>query len=211
MRGWAKAAALTAALIVASTFGAGSATAHRSFSVFPGRTIETIDRNFVLEEPRGINIRCELRIQGMFEAFIPKTRGATAGRIDTASARSCVSNIGLLATVIVLIEPRSPWRVLYEGFGGTLPTISSVRFIWQRVGFLITLGSTSCLYGGDLNVTGWGENERTHEFWITRLRTISTLTLVRALREEPFGPCHPTGGVIMNLIGERIEAKFTLI
>ena len=111
-----------------------------------------------------MTIRCAITLEGSFHyrTFIKRER-ALIGHITSATARRPCTNgeawsangreahprLGTLANTL-------PWHVTYEGFAGTLPNITDIRFLLRGGSFKIHgIFNTLGLYGDtNGNITG---------------------------------------------------------
>jgi hypothetical protein len=132
--------ALIAALLLASALSTASA---RNLSTNTQNIRTTWSR---LEFVGTLTVRCPVTLEGSFHSrTIPKVARLLIGAVTRIDIRSA-SCTGGTATVA-----RLPWHITYEGFTGTLPSISSVRLLLQR--FLFALMVTvlgvprTCQYG----------------------------------------------------------------
>ena len=65
---------------------------------------------------------CEVILNGAFhERSISKTRGTLSGFVTAANITRCARGGG------TILRETLPWHVRYEGFAGTLPTITTIR------------------------------------------------------------------------------------
>jgi hypothetical protein len=122
------------------------------------------------------NIRCNVTLEGSFHyRTIVKTLGSLIGfitraEVDRATCRTNTSFRVDMATwngrELILTAATAntlPWHVTYEGFNGTLPTITGVRILLRSIRFTLEVPVTGCLgiYGepnanimGTVNVSG---------------------------------------------------------
>lgn len=84
-------------------------------------------------------------------------------------------------TMLLLEDGRQTWPLIYQGFNGTLPAITGIRFNIQRVALLIVGGGglARCLYEGTvsviMNVGSRGEVTSITANESTRIRLRTTL------------------------------------
>ena len=152
MRTYLRAAVTALAVVVLLCAGAGGAMASRSFSTGGAtrRGIREIDRSLTLRLGT-LTIRCRSTMVKDFHAMIPKVGNALFGLVTDVRFESCIEDgLGFPATVRALTE--TPWHIRYQSFTGALPTIASmlVRIVDAKI--LIQLGTTLCLYRGDIPI-----------------------------------------------------------
>ncbi len=91
-------------------------------------------------EASGMNIGCDVRLLGEFHSTVMiKAWERLSGLIRHVEISECGGGI------ISILNESLPWHVKYESFTGSLPGISSVRFLLNRVAFLIQTPFGQCL------------------------------------------------------------------
>jgi len=191
----------TTALLLA--IGSATATASRSFSVVGGgRAVLAIaagERAVTFEDgTTGTQFIQDLTLHGSLHSLISKTNGSLIGIVTrVSSGANCRSNLGVECSASAL-APR--WHIQLISFSGTLPRIASITFDLKEAEFLLRLGTTECLYRGDLRAFSnmSGEPPTTSSLTVDESRR---LPLFRILREEFFRPCPREG---------RFRATFSL-
>jgi hypothetical protein len=89
-------------------------------------------------------ITCEVELRGTLHAAIAKVEGALVGRISAGAVANCrASNRAPTRTVLLFPEE---WHVRFLSFAGTLPNITSIRFIILLSRFLLDIGGITCLF-----------------------------------------------------------------
>lgn len=89
-----------------------------------------------------IRVRCPVTMEGSFHsATIAKVIGSLVGYITRAAVKneSCTGGNATVLTATL------PWHVTYEGFGGTLPSITSLRVLLVRPAFRLRVSFIECL------------------------------------------------------------------
>ncbi|HZV72371.1 MAG TPA: hypothetical protein VFF79_01530 [Conexibacter sp.] len=142
---------LLAAFTMAVTAASSSANA---LSVDNNRFRITWARLRFFEVGGAINssIRCPVTWEGSFHVrTIFKFRGVLAGYITrTRVTTEACSETGIPAEARFHNE-RLPWHMIYQGFVGTLPNISHVRFMIREVAFTLTPANLLvCEYDSEL-------------------------------------------------------------
>jgi hypothetical protein len=135
---------LTATLIMG--LAVDSASANRlSASAGRYRLTWAALRFFADNESGTPAITCSVTIEGSFHsATIRKVTGALIG----AATRGIVKSESCGGGNATILQEALPWHVTYEGFRGTLPTISGVEFLVRRYAFRIEASGfgVACLY-----------------------------------------------------------------
>jgi len=147
--------ALMAAMLLASALSTASA-----------RNLEVSNQRFRVTWSRielgssSFTIRCQLTLEGsMHSRTIPKIERLLVGAITRIHMKeeSCTGGVGRP-------EQPPPWHISYEGFTGTLPSISTVRFLSSRWVFAVIALGVTCKYGtstqnitGSISLNGSGE------------------------------------------------------
>jgi hypothetical protein len=164
--------ALVAALAFACALGTASA---RNLSV-SNQNFRIVWTPLTFTEGGIFNVRCNVTLEGSFHyRTIVKAPRALIGWVTRAivSRPTCVTNAGFEAqaatwngTELILGAATAntlPWHVTYEGFNGTLPTITGIRVLLRSIRFTLEVPATGCLgiYGepnanimGTVNVSG---------------------------------------------------------
>jgi hypothetical protein len=150
----------------------------------------------------GITVRCGVTLEGSFHTrTIAKVAGSLVGYVTRAIVRRpCTGGTvwaenGTEANEVLggTLTNTLPWHLTYEGFGGTLPNITSVRILLTGSKFQIravVFGvAVLCAYrsgGGNGNVTGTATRN-------TTTGVIDNLVASGTIRSESGGAC-PEGG-----------------
>jgi len=145
--------AFTSALILAGAVGTASAN-NLSINEQSFRTIWT---PLVLSNGPGgggeIQIECNVTLEGSFHSHtIAKVIGTLLGFITRAIVdhNSCNGGDAWALTEEETGNETLPWHVTYEGFGGTLPNITSVRLLLTtHFSSEPGLFGITCLYSGN--------------------------------------------------------------
>lgn len=133
--------ALLAALVLATAVGTASAGRLSTSS----QTNRITWAALTFSSGGGLSISCPITLEGtMHSATIAKTRGLLIGSIVRATlSRPCtggtveVYNGSEVNEVLGgTLSNSLPWHITYEGFGGTLPTITEVLFLLIRARFI---------------------------------------------------------------------------
>jgi hypothetical protein len=81
-------------------------------------------------EAGGATVRCNVTLEGSFtRRTTTKTLGATIGSVTRAPVNTCVGGTASSSGL--------PWTTAYGGFGGTLPTISTVTLRLTNARFTV--------------------------------------------------------------------------
>ena len=110
-------------------------------------------------------VLCPTTFEGSFHnGTIVKTLGNLVGYITRAAMGGPETCIGGETTILT---ETLPWHITYNGFNGTLPTITGTKFNLIRVAFVVHIASanTTCLAAstaerpmrGTVNINGSGE------------------------------------------------------
>lgn len=133
-------AGLAAALLLTmgvSTASAGHLSVDEQNFRVTWTSLEFVEPGF------GARILCPVTLEGSFHSrTIEKIIGSLLGYITRATVKN-ESCIGGHATVLT---NTLPWHITYEGFGGALPSITSLRLLLVRPAFRVEPGfAISCL------------------------------------------------------------------
>jgi hypothetical protein len=203
------AAALVALLTLALGFATGTAVANRQLGNNGGRLITGLDRRFTLRAPEGLNIICELVVEGVIQAGnIEKVRGNVSGRIVRTEVEECRNSTGVGLTFISAL---TPWPVFYESFSGTLPRITEVRLSW-RIPFLLVINpGFVCLYEGTTPLNTSGTTE-VRSFRIEALDTLeaNSVPLFQIQSQELMRRC-PRSLVVEGLFTGEVRTVIILL
>ncbi len=95
----------------------------------------------------GRTITCHVTLEGSFvEATAPKTVGTLLGRITRAAFNTCSGGSATVLTATL------PWHIVYRGFTGTLPRITSVQVGILGLSFEVQQeGTIACLAATEAN------------------------------------------------------------
>jgi hypothetical protein len=89
-------------------------------------------------------IRCPITLDGSFHSrTIPKTVNLLIGAITEVRIKEASCTGGSMS----INNATLPWHILYRGFTGSLPAITSVRTAIARYRFGLTVLGSSCTYG----------------------------------------------------------------
>jgi hypothetical protein len=101
-----------------------------------------------------IDMTCPLTMEVQLGTAIPKVARSQFGRVLSVRVANerCRSSVGRSSLAPLRAEE---WALFYEGFSGTLPTITSVRLRLERVQLLKHIeapltGNTGCLIAGSV-------------------------------------------------------------
>jgi hypothetical protein len=89
-------------------------------------------------------VRCPVTLDGSFHSrTIPKTVNLLIGAITEVRIKreSCTNGSASINNATL------PWHILYRGFTGNLPAITSVRIAMARYRFTVTVLGIPCTYG----------------------------------------------------------------
>ena len=133
----------------------GTATASRSLGLEPSNALVRFTSSEFQLQSMIIEMSCPLTIDVQFSTSITKAPRTVAGRVlgvRTANER-CRNSLGTRSSYTLLRAEE--WTFFYEGFLGTLPTISGVRLRLERVQLLKRIdgtlgGNTGCLVTGSV-------------------------------------------------------------
>lgn len=173
MRKASRAAAIVLAVASALASGAGVAGALRSIELSRAGTLKT-DRSPVTFSGSGLQVTCQLVLEGTVNRAIAKSVGSAAGSITLGTAERC-TNFGNAATATILAEARTPWQMGYQTFLGTLPNVIGVAFRLTNVRVLIATLGTGCLFRGGVLILGNGEQMTSLTFLSEALELLVTL------------------------------------
>jgi hypothetical protein len=105
----------------------------------------------------GLTVECPITLEGSFHyRSIAKVIGSLSGLVTRAAVNSAacagfgrawVYN-GIEETLGTRLTTSLPWHSTFEGFGGTLPNISSIRYLLTGPRFLINCVFSLSTYGG---------------------------------------------------------------
>jgi hypothetical protein len=151
---WATAAAIAVLGALAATATAGRlSTSNNQFRAIWAPLSFTTS-----EEGEGISVACSVTVEGSFHyrSIIKASRSLIGYVTKAVNAHPCegggevwtlngVENTGLGVTPNTL-----PWHISYEGFEGSLPSITGVRFLLRPTFVLRTALSGLCLYGTNI-------------------------------------------------------------
>lgn len=156
--------------LCALTVSVGTASASRGLTLRPGGAITATSNGKLTLQGGGLNVECDVSLSGSLATSITKGIGNSVGSLSSGSATAC--NLGV--TVVILFP--SAWALTYNGFTGTLPSITGVRFIVRNAQFLLTIpGVGACLFAGDvpaiLNSSGGSASSITVDTNSVPLRT----------------------------------------
>ena len=174
--------ALAATVVMGALVGSASAN-HLSVNEL-GMRITWTELNLT-ETIFGIGVHCPVTLEGAFSrATIEKVIGSQIGSIT----RAIVANERCRGGHATVLTETLPWRVTYEGFGGTLPRITSVILLLAEPAFRIETAIITCLSRAtNLRGTVTGTNEARGAL------TAETLTPGRETI-----PCREAGGGSIN-------------
>lgn len=209
------------ALAATAMLAAGIADA-REFSI----TNQTFRATWRSLEFRGgeIVIRCPLTLEGNFHARgITKVARNLIGQITRGIVKqeSCTNGrVAIFNGVEVYngtVEASSlPWHLTYESFTGTLPSITSIRFLFSRFLFGVrdNLGACTGRYGIETdNVTLSAARAAGGE--ITTLTPVAMRNLFLLLRRDGGVLCPEIGAVAESgevfVLGSTVRITVTLI
>lgn len=134
--------------VVALALFSGMAAALRSIQISnPGAQRGTGARVSFEDESGFLRTICNLTLNGSGNERISKTLGSTIGTITEGRTESC-SAFGGAATVTVNAEASRPFTARYNGFEGTLPSITGIRVLTEGVSFTINEAGRRCTYAG---------------------------------------------------------------
>jgi len=127
-------AGLAAALLLSMAVANGSA---RNLSV-DEQGFRVTWTNLEFAEPGlNIHIRCPVTLEGSFHTrTIAKVLRSLIGFIT----RAIVKNESCTGGHATVLRETLPWHVTYEGFGGVLPSITSIRVLLVRPSFRVEPG-----------------------------------------------------------------------
>jgi len=84
-------------------------------------------RTISIEANNQIGVQCEATFEGAFHASTwRKVTGSLVGLIRVARLNNCIE--GSANSGATVLSETLPWHIQYEGFEGTLPNITSLRF-----------------------------------------------------------------------------------
>jgi hypothetical protein len=123
MRHHTKATLTTLVTVLLAAAVTGTATA-RSFS-FSNRNFRVVWTSVEFSSPLGGSTLCRVTLEGSFHsATMSKVDKALIGYVTRASVvNSCIGGR------VTIHQETLPWHVTYNGFRGTLPTITSIRIL----------------------------------------------------------------------------------
>lgn len=136
--------ALAATLLMATAVS--SATANRlSISNKAFRINWTNLKLFGEEAASGVSLACPVTLEGSFHQFtITKNPRTLLGYVS----RAAVTTTACTGGRATILTETLPWHVTYEGFTGTLPTITGIRVLLRNLAFQVEILGQLCLYGG---------------------------------------------------------------
>jgi hypothetical protein len=161
-------------------------------------------------------VRCPVTIEGSFHsATIRKNTGVLIGAVT----RGIVKSESCMEGPATILPEFLPWHVTYEGFVGTLPNITNVRFLIRRIAYQVRFSDFGlpilCLYREA------GRVEENFEFLVTRQAGTGNLTTVlpserrSAALFEGVGACPFKTAIAgvgqMFLLGNTTRITLTLI
>ena len=133
------------AVLFFSTAITAVASASRSINFSPtgaNRAVGTV--TISSPEFEFVRIRCLMTLTLANIAGGAKSTATVHGNVTGATASECEG-----ATVRVLSPSvATPWRITYQNFTGTLPSIEGMGAEIRGTGFLFQIFGTNCLYGG---------------------------------------------------------------
>ncbi len=107
-----------------STALVGSAAASRALRIEPAGAIEATMERFLIRQPAGIEIWCNVTLRGNLAASVNKTVGAGFGGITEARTRECRGNEFVVGPPSLIFL--TPIPMTYNSFLGTLPNITGI-------------------------------------------------------------------------------------
>lgn len=129
-------AALASVVVLAAT---QAAAANRLASSSVGTPSGAIWRELTIEAG-GLGAHCAVTLGGSLEVgSIAKRAGTRFGVVSEATLGTCTSGA---ATVL---RETLPWAMTYNGFGGTLPNITSVTVNLIGAALQVEVGGITCL------------------------------------------------------------------
>jgi len=133
---------LTVIVLLASvlmSLAAASASA-RSIEITNSERGFRITWNPLRLEAAGRSIECPVTLEGNFAVHtFAKRAGTRVASVSELAVGTCTRG-----SVSVLIESL-PWEITYNSFGGTLPTITELKFNTIREAFQVNLEGIICL------------------------------------------------------------------
>jgi len=177
------------ALAAALTMAAVVSTAHANHLSMTNTAFRNVWASLRFFGEGGIagESRCPVTLEGTFHsATIVKSIGALVGYVTRATSGSGAACAHGSSTIL---QETLPWHVTYEGFSGTLPRITRVRYLLRGMSFKAEPGFGTCKYGhpeenaaAETNVGASGE--------------ANSLTVDSNIRLRGFGEfgCPPEGG-----------------
>lgn len=149
MRNIKRFAVVAALAVVALAMMVGSASASRALRTTTGALTLTSTR--VTFTAIGIGITCEVTLRGeITREQVEKTEAGRAiiGRVTGGSTANCRETFGGATTAEVLANASGrEWQKRYDGFGGTLPSITSTTLTTLRATFRINAANLGrCTY-----------------------------------------------------------------
>jgi hypothetical protein len=198
----ALAAALTLALAV------GSASANRlSYSAQGFRIVWT---SLTFSESGGnFPISCPVTLEGSFHSrVIAKVRDALVAYIT----RAIVNNPGCTEGQATILSESLPWHVIYQGFSGTLPSMTGVRHELIGAAFQIEPGlGISCLARSTSTSPAAGDATREAGGNITSLTPDSSLAIPVTGTACPTAGIFSGSGEVFVLGSTRERVRLSLI
>jgi hypothetical protein len=158
-----------AALVTSAVLGALVGTASAGRLNTSSQTFRVTWSALEFSGFEGAAIRCAVTLEGSFSSTnITKVMRSNIGLVTGARiARPCTNGTGWFSNGTEVNEVLGgtftqtlPWPVTYEGFGGNLPAISSVRLLFSNMAFTLRgtwlLVQTLCQFrtGTNGNATG---------------------------------------------------------
>ncbi|HEX4804679.1 MAG TPA: hypothetical protein VFU94_02155 [Conexibacter sp.] len=199
-------AALGAALALAAAVGSASAN-RLSYSETRFRIIWT-SLTFS-GSTGGFPITCPVTLEGSFHsATLSKVREAAVASIT----RAIVNNLGCTEGQATILGESLPWTVTYQGFGGTLPNIVSVRHALIGAAFQVEPGlGVVCLARSTAAFPAAGEAAREAGGNITSLTPDGSLAIPVTGTACPSSGIFSGSGEVFVLGSSERRVRLTLI
>lgn len=140
------------AAVLAVALSTSIAAARTGIAVTPSGSILTLNLNL---DMAGIDVQCTWTLDLALHARTNKSVSSLVGFVDIAisTGRCSEGDQGLLAGGSRVIGAQGPYHLSYVSFSGTLPNITSVRWLINDVTFwLRTPGGTECLTNGAVDI-----------------------------------------------------------
>lgn len=135
----------------------------------------------------GSTVRCNVTLEGSFEAFAnEKVSGTRIGAVTRAGLGECAGGSATVLTGTI------PWDLRYDSFTGTLPEISTIRLQLVGAAFQINNGLATCLARTEASTPGFAIGATSREG--------GGLLTMATLRADETSSIPLTGGFACSLV-----------